>query len=70
MLFDNALTIPLILLVVGLAFMAAFWLISRNYIKVSPNTVAVFMTPCCKRTQRPSFRSIAGMMSTRCCGEA
>src|SRR5262245_14245279 len=30
----------------------------------SENTVAVFMSPCFRRTQRPSFRSIAGMMST------
>src|SRR5205823_14445171 len=30
----------------------------------SENTVAEFMSPCFRRTQRPSFRSIAGMMST------
>src|SRR5438105_13055593 len=30
----------------------------------SENTVAVLMSPCFRRTQRPSFRSIAGMMST------
>ena len=38
---DSAsLIIPLILAVV-LAFIAGFWLISRNYLKVSPNAVAV-----------------------------
>src|SRR5207253_9558125 len=31
---------------------------------LSENTVAVFISPCFRRTQRPSFRSIAGMMST------
>src|SRR5204863_108698 len=31
---------------------------------LSENTVAVSILPCCRRTQRPSFRSIAGMMST------
>src|SRR5688572_14764089 len=31
----------------------------------SEKTVAVLMSPCFRRTQRPSFRSIAGMMSTR-----
>src|SRR5262245_55958067 len=30
----------------------------------SEKTVAVLMSPCFRRTQRPSFRSIAGMMST------
>src|SRR6267142_2625860 len=30
----------------------------------SENTTAVLMSPCFRRTQRPSFRSIAGMMST------
>src|SRR6267142_1534240 len=30
----------------------------------SENTVAVLMSPCLRRTQRPSFKSIAGMMST------
>ena len=30
----------------------------------SEKTVAEFMSPCFRRTQRPSFRSIAGMMST------
>src|SRR5688572_25506467 len=30
----------------------------------SENTVAVAMSPCFRRTQRPSFKSIAGMMST------
>src|SRR5580765_281738 len=30
----------------------------------SENTVAEFMSPCFRRTQRPSFKSIAGMMST------
>src|SRR5688572_12835529 len=30
----------------------------------SENTVAVLMSPCFRRTQRPSFRSMAGMMST------
>src|SRR5688572_31414 len=30
----------------------------------SENTVALFMSPCFRRTQRPSFRLIAGMMST------
>src|SRR6185295_16863447 len=30
----------------------------------SEKTVAVFMSPCFRRTQRPSFKSIAGMMST------
>src|SRR5436190_6115108 len=30
----------------------------------SENTVAEAMSPCFRRTQRPSFRSIAGMMST------
>src|SRR5512134_428422 len=30
----------------------------------SENTVAVFMSPCFRRTQRPSFRSIAGITST------
>src|SRR4051812_27183692 len=30
----------------------------------SENTFAVLMSPCLRRTQRPSFRSIAGMMST------
>ena len=34
------LLVPLVLAAV-LAFFAGFWLISRNYIKVSPNTVAV-----------------------------
>src|SRR5438105_4814002 len=29
----------------------------------SENTVAVSMRPCCRRTQWPSFRSIAGMIS-------
>ena len=33
----------------------------------SENTVAESMRPCCKRTQWPSFRSIAGMISTGCC---
>src|SRR5512134_2711428 len=31
----------------------------------SLNTVALAMSPCFRRTQRPSFKSIAGMMSTR-----
>src|SRR5512145_362517 len=30
----------------------------------SEKTVALLMSPCFRRTQRPSFRSIAGMMST------
>jgi hypothetical protein len=30
----------------------------------SEKTVAVLMSPCFRRTQRPSFKSIAGMMST------
>jgi hypothetical protein len=30
----------------------------------SENTVAVLMSPCLRRTQRPSFKSIAGMIST------
>src|SRR5258706_15063047 len=30
----------------------------------SENTVAEFISPCFRRTQRPSFKSIAGMMST------
>src|ERR687895_829095 len=30
----------------------------------SENTVAVLMSPCFRRTQRPSFRSIAGITST------
>src|SRR5690606_10968852 len=29
----------------------------------SPNVVARSMSPCCRRTQWPSFRSIAGMRS-------
>src|SRR4029079_4710989 len=33
----------------------------------SENTVAESMRPCCKRTQWPSLRSIAGMISTGCC---
>src|SRR5437660_3744690 len=31
---------------------------------LSENTVAVSILPCCRRTQRPSFTSIAGMIST------
>ena len=34
-------TIPIIILAVVLAFLAAGWLFSRNYLKVSPNVVAV-----------------------------
>src|SRR6185436_3631030 len=36
----------------------------------SEKTVAVLMSPCFRRTQRPSFRSIAGMMSTKCSEDA
>jgi flotillin len=35
------LLIPIIVLVVALAIIIAFWLLSRNYIKVSPNQAAV-----------------------------
>src|SRR5262245_26448188 len=36
----------------------------------SEKTVAVAMSPCFRRTHLPSFRSIAGMMSTECSGNA
>src|SRR5689334_9031977 len=34
------------------------------------NTVAVCMRPCSRRTQAPSFRSIAGMISMECGAES
>lgn len=37
----QSLLIPVIVLVVALAVIIAFWLLSRNYIKVSPNQAAV-----------------------------
>ena len=41
--FNNTLLLPLIGVgAVVIAFLIAMWLISANYIKVSPNTAAVF----------------------------
>ncbi|HLA11042.1 MAG TPA: hypothetical protein VJ023_10660 [Pyrinomonadaceae bacterium] len=37
----QTLLIPVIVLVVALAIIIAFWLLSRNYIKVPPNEAAV-----------------------------
>lgn len=38
---SSGLLLPFVVLLVGLALFIAIWLFSRNYLKVSPNTVAV-----------------------------
>ena len=38
---NSNLWLPVLVVVVVLGFFAAMWLISRNYLKVSPNAVAV-----------------------------
>jgi flotillin len=51
--------VPVLVLVVLIGFFAAFWLFSRNYIKVSPNAVAVLSG---RKRKLPDGRSVGYRM--------